>query len=146
MNGYRKGYYDRKSLLEFCDEVCEGCSSHDLIKYADEIHTISSLFGFEALLRGKRVVCWGQPFYSGWDLTEDICPNERRKRKLALEELVAGALILYPMYVSLITGKRITPEKAVREIDLLREKLPLKWKAWRIIQNLIDPILKLRRF
>jgi len=146
VKGYRKGYYDKKELLEFCNEICEECSSLDLIKYGDEIHTISSLFGFEALLRGKRVVCYGQPFYSGWGLTEDVHPNERRKRKLSLEELVAGALILYPMYVSLKDNKRITPEEAIEELTLLRIKLPLRWKLWSIIQLFLDPVLKMRRF
>jgi len=144
--GYRKGYYDKKTLLEFCDEVCEGCSSLELIKYGDEIHVISSLFGFEALLRGKKVVCYGQPFYSGWGLTEDIYPNERRKRKLSLDELVAGALILYPMYVSLKNGNKISPEEAIEEIKELRTKLPLKWRLWSIIQLFLDPLLKIRRF
>ena len=146
VRGYRKGSYDRKALLDLCDEVCENCSSNDLIDYADEVHTISSLFGFEALLRGKKVVCYGQPFYSGWGLTEDVYPVGRRKRRLTIEELVAGALILYPMYVSLITGKRITPEEAIQEIVILRNKAPLKWRLWRIIQILMDPVLKLRRF
>lgn len=144
--GYRKGYYDKDTLLAFCDEICEGCSSHDLIEHADEIHTISSLFGFEALLRRKRVVCYGHPFYAGWGLTQDIYPSERRRKKLTLEELVAGSLIIYPMYVSLVTGRRISPEEAVYEIISLKRKRPFRWRVWDVIQTLIDPILKFRRF
>ena len=38
------------------------------------METMTSLAGFEALLRGKPVTTHGQPFYAGWGLTEDICP------------------------------------------------------------------------
>lgn len=69
------------------------------IEKADEVHVISSLAGFEALLRGKRVVCWGRPFYAGWGLTEDRAPLARRTRRLTRDELVAGAMILYARYV-----------------------------------------------
>jgi capsular polysaccharide export protein len=31
----------------------------------DEVHTLTSLAGFQALLRGKPVTCYGQPFYAG---------------------------------------------------------------------------------
>jgi len=146
VKGFRKGYYDEKLLLEFCDEVCTECSSPELILHADEVHTMTSLFGFEALMRGKRVVCWGIPFYAGWGLTRDKLTCERRKRRLSLEELVAGALILYPMYVSLLKKKPITVEEAVEELILLREKPPLRFKFWKLFQMLISPILKLRRF
>lgn len=65
-----------------------------------EVHTMTSLVGFEALLRGLRVVTYGQPFYAGWGLTQDQAPLERRSRRLTLDELVAGALLRYPRYVS----------------------------------------------
>ncbi|MCK7513769.1 MAG: hypothetical protein MZV70_63660 [Desulfobacterales bacterium] len=46
----------------------------------DEVHTLTSLAGFEALLRGKRVVAYGQPFYAGWGLTTDFLPPRARRR------------------------------------------------------------------
>jgi capsular polysaccharide export protein len=61
---------------------------------------MTSLVGFEALLRGLPVVTYGQPFYAGWGLTVDHAPLERRRRRLTLDELVAGALHRYPRYVS----------------------------------------------
>ena len=67
---------------------------------AHEVHTMTSLLGFEALLRGMRVVTYGQPFYAGWGLTEDQAPLPRRTRRLSLDELVAGALLRYPRYMS----------------------------------------------
>jgi capsular polysaccharide export protein len=70
---------------------------------ADAVHVMSSLAGFEALLRGKPVVCWGQPFYAGWGLTADQLPHPRRTRRLSLAELVAVALIRYPRYLDPLT-------------------------------------------
>ncbi|EOI3894992.1 capsular polysaccharide biosynthesis protein, partial [Campylobacter jejuni] len=67
---------------------------------ADEIHTITSTSGFDALLRAKKVFTYGMPFYAGWGLTKDKYRCERRIRKLSLEELVAGALIIYPRYIN----------------------------------------------
>lgn len=80
----------------------------DCLEHVDEIHTISSLTGFEALLRGLNVTCYGLPFYAGWGLTTDmdskLSPKnaylERRKRDttLTLEQLLYCALICYPLY------------------------------------------------
>jgi len=144
--GLRKGSYKPETLSRFADLICENCSTLSLIKVADEIHTMTSLFGFEALLRGKKVVCYGQPFYSGWGLTTDIYPLTRRTRKLKLEELVAGTIILYPMYRSLITNEKLTPEEAICEVLYLKKKPPLKLKLWSLLWNFLTPILKLRRF
>ena len=44
---------------------------------------MTSLAGFEALLRGKPVTTHGQPFYAGWGLTEDICPGAAARRASA---------------------------------------------------------------
>lgn len=80
----------------------------DCLEHVDEIHTISSLTGFEALLRGLNVTCYGLPFYAGWGLTTDIDAHlspkaeylERRRRdtQLTLKQLLYCALICYPLY------------------------------------------------
>jgi capsular polysaccharide export protein len=106
---------------EWCDEVIADASMSELLDAVDEVHVITSLAGFEALLRGKRVVCHGQPFYSGWGLTRDLAPVARRTRKLALDELIAGALIAYPRYFSRDGERLLTPEEAVEEL--------VRWKA-----------------
>src|SRR5438552_17254962 len=76
-------------------------------------HVLTSLAGFEALLRGKLVVCYGLPFYAGWGLTQDVEPLPRRRRRLSVNELVAGTLIAYPTYVSRRTGCYISPEQEI---------------------------------
>lgn len=100
LSGNRKGLKDERVILQICDEIVRDLSIHSVIEAVDEVHTITSTAGFDALLRGKRVVVYGTPFYAGWGLSEDKVKLSRRSRKLSLEELVAGVLILYPLYLN----------------------------------------------
>ena len=115
----------------WCDEVVVDVPMGSLLSEIDEVHTLTSLTGFEALLRGKAVVCYGQPFYAGWGLTVDLLPPSRRHRRLTLDELVAGVLILYPTYVSRTTGRFTTPERALDELLAWRQEKPLLEPIWR---------------
>jgi capsular polysaccharide export protein len=98
----RKGHIALDAARQYADHIEAGVSVVSCIEAADEVHTMTSLTGFDALLRGKKVVTYGQPFYAGWGLTEDRAENatafERRQRRLTLNELVAGALLHYPIY------------------------------------------------
>ncbi|HEC1775815.1 capsular polysaccharide biosynthesis protein [Campylobacter sp. RKI_CA19_01128] len=99
LSGNRKGLKDKSIILKYCDEIIENVSIDSAINACDEIHTITSTSGFDTLLRGKKVVVYGKPFYAGWGLTNDLHEIPRRTRVLSLEELVAGVLILYPRYI-----------------------------------------------
>ncbi len=98
----RKGRVALEAARQYADHIESGVSVVSCIEACDEVHTMTSLTGFDALLRGKRVVTYGQPFYAGWGLTEDRAENAtafvRRKRRLTLDELVAGVLLHYPIY------------------------------------------------
>lgn len=51
----RQGIANRKELLKFANYVCsDNTPITTLIELADEVHTISSLSGFDALIRGKK--------------------------------------------------------------------------------------------
>jgi capsular polysaccharide export protein len=101
-------------LQSLCDEVVGDVNMAELLALVDEVHVMTSLSGFEALLRGLPVTCYGRPFYSGWGLTRDLQPAiERRKRRLTLDELVAGALIDYPLYINRGGRGLIAPEQAL---------------------------------
>jgi capsular polysaccharide export protein len=97
--GTRKGRVPDADALRHANQIARGISPVTLFPQIDAVHTMTSLLGFEALLRGVPVTVWGQPFYSGWGLTCDQLPHARRQRRLTLDELVAGALIAYPDYV-----------------------------------------------
>ena len=114
----------------WCDEVIGNVRFDQLLTEVDEVHVLTSLAGFEALMRGKRVTCYGWPFYAGWGLTEDIVKPPRRNRKLELDELVAATLILYPSYVSRRTRKFTTPERALHELLSWRAEDPIRRPIW----------------
>jgi capsular polysaccharide export protein len=94
-------------------------SLNRLLSGIDAVHTMTSLLGFEALIRGKLVVCHGLPFYAGWGLTEDRLACSRRTRQLSIDDLVHATLIAYPRYLDHDHRCFIEPEQAV---DLLFEK------------------------
>jgi len=102
MSGNRAGKLALAQTQKFADHVETRLSVVSCIAACDVVHTMTSLTGFDALLRGKRVVVYGQPFYAGWGLTEDVVKDgvafARRQRRLLLDELVAGTLLRYPIY------------------------------------------------
>lgn len=118
--GVRQPGHVESQVGLYCNEVIRQGSTIDLIELVDEVHTMTSLTGFEALLRGKTVYCYGLPFYAGWGLTRDISSCPRRTRHLSLHELVAGALILYPRYCSLQGKGLIGPEQAISELAAMK--------------------------
>ncbi|SMG02885.1 capsular polysaccharide export protein, LipB/KpsS family [Burkholderia singularis] len=114
LSGNRQGLIDAQTLADVVDTHADLLS---LIEIADEIHTLSSLAGFDALLRGKTVFTYGLPFYAGWGLTHDaITPLAWRERRLSLDMLVAGALIRYPLYWDWRLRLFSTPEAAVTRL------------------------------
>nr|WP_321461238.1 beta-3-deoxy-D-manno-oct-2-ulosonic acid transferase [uncultured Cohaesibacter sp.] len=99
-SGLRKGGLSDEEMLTFADKIERQVDIIALIRQCDILHTISSLSGFEALLRGKQVVVHGLPFYAGWGIGLDLTASPRRNRKRTLDELVFLAMIKYPQYVN----------------------------------------------
>jgi capsular polysaccharide export protein len=109
--GHRRGWASDADLLVHADEIVRGQPMPDLLARVDAVHVLTSLTGFEALLRGVPVTTHGQPFFAGWGLTTDLARrNCRRTRRLSLAQLIAGVLILYPRYMDPITGLPCAPE------------------------------------
>jgi capsular polysaccharide export protein len=116
--GFRKGRIAAAQLRGVADQVLRAAPMAAVLTQVDSVHTLTSLSGFEALLRGLPVTCWGTPFYAGWGLTADRAPpTPRRQRRLALDELVAGALILYPRYLDPVTELPCPPEVLIERLD-----------------------------
>ena len=128
--GLRKAGADESAVTRYCDEMVTDAPIESLIDQVDEVHVLTSLTGFEALLRGKRVVCYGQPFYAGWGLTTDMAQISRRTRELTIDALVAGALILYPTYFNKAGDRLVSVEAVLASLLEWRGKaLALPW--WR---------------
>lgn len=123
VSGNRIGLVDIDQALKYCDEVLEGVSMPTLLDLADEIHTMTSTSGLEAILRGKRVICYGRPFWAGWGLSDDKKPQPRRYRSLSSDELVAGAYLLYPKYVHPINLKPCNASDLILALQEQRAKL-----------------------
>lgn len=114
LSGNRQGVTDAGAIADVVDAASDLIS---LIEAVDEVHTLSSLAGFDALLRGKQVFTYGLPFYAGWGLTHDaLAPLSNRARALTLDMLVAGSLIRYPLYWDWKTRMFTSPEAVVAEL------------------------------
>lgn len=118
--GFRPGAIPEAEALTLADRLVGGIAIVDVLDQVDHIETMTSLAGFEGLLRGLSVATHGRPFYSGWGLTEDLAPGADRGRHLALDELVAGALILYPRYLDPVALKPCTPEQLLDRLSTTR--------------------------
>ena len=116
------GAIEERDALRLCDRIETTASLPQCLDVADHVHTLTSLVGFEALVRGKQVFVYGQPFYSGWGLTRDDHPVERRTRNLSIDELVAGTLVLYPRYLDLKSFRFASPEDVLEVLRRQRDE------------------------
>ncbi len=115
--GLRAGTVDNPE--RWADMVLDRCDIGALLCEVDEVWTMTSLTGFEALLRGCRVVTLGAPFYAGWGLTRDLGPVPARRLhgpRPSLEALVHATLIDYPRYFDPITGSPCPVETVVNRL------------------------------
>ena len=110
LSGNRAGTEDCAAAQEIADATVTHAAMPELYRRVHAVHTMTSLAGFEALLRGLDVTTWGQPFYAGWGLTTDRAPLTWRTARLSLDDLVAGALIHYPRYHDPDSGYPCTAE------------------------------------
>lgn len=117
LSGNRKGHIEKNNAMEYCNTIIQNVGLDSVVTLADEIHTMTSLVGFEALIRGKKVYTYGLPFYAGWGLTIDTQISSRRNRQRTLDELVAAAFLLYPKYIHPKTDNFCEIEVLLQEID-----------------------------
>lgn len=109
----------------------EDINPWSLLERVDAVFTVSSQMGFEALIAGLPVHCYGHPFYAGWGLTYDhgqaINPNRRNQKtkNISLEVLVYASLLLYPKYRNPESGRLCELEDILDYLDsMLKPHLP----------------------
>lgn len=133
--GNRAGAISAACLAECVDSQVLDIGLTSLYPHVDELHTMTSLSGFEALVQGVKVTTWGQPFYSGWGLTTDAHPPARRQRTLPLAALVYLTLVAYPLYIDWQTGLWISPEQLIRQLAQQGHSSARKagrWQRWQL--------------
>ncbi|WP_423817748.1 capsular polysaccharide biosynthesis protein [Roseovarius nubinhibens] len=115
--GLRPGKIEAEALTGLTDAVLVNADPAALLGQVDAVWTMTSLMGFEALLRGLPVTCLGAPFYAGWGLTTDLGPvPDRRVARPTLDGLVHAALIDYPRYCDPVTGLPCPVEVVVERL------------------------------
>jgi len=97
----RGGHRSRHFTQEHCNErisICDApVSPWTLLDGAVAVYVVSSQMGFETIIAGHKPVVFGQPFYSGWGLSDDRSPLPfpRRRRTLTRAQLFAAAMLVY---------------------------------------------------
>ncbi|GAB4385600.1 capsular polysaccharide biosynthesis protein [Albidovulum sp.] len=118
--GLRPGHLAKAEIeaLGLADHVAVRADPVALLEACDELWTISSSMGFEALIRGKPVTCLGMPFYAGWGLTRDRFPEPaRRVARPSIAALAHAVLIGYPRYTDPVSGLPCPPEVIVERLE-----------------------------
>ncbi len=113
LNGVRLAQSRPADVAHLCTIIDRPLAMARAFESVDHVYTITSLAGFEAVLRGLKVTVVGSPFYAGWGLTDDRQPNARRGRALSVEALFAAAYLLYPRYFEPVTGREVSFEETV---------------------------------
>nr|WP_270807850.1 capsular polysaccharide biosynthesis protein [Aeromonas sp. QDB25] len=144
--GNRAGAISAACLAECVDSQVLDIGLTSLYPHVDELHTMTSLSGFEALVQGVKVTTWGQPFYSGWGLTTDAHPPGRRQRTLPLAALVYLTLVAYPLYIDWQSGLWISPEQLIRQLATQGQSSGHKssrWQRWQVkLSYLVQTLLQ----
>ena len=125
-DGHRSGYFGPDDVTDRITLLGDPVSPWALLEGATAVYTVSSQLGFEAIYAGHRPQVFGQPFYAGWNLTEDRHPLgiARRGRTLSRAQLFAAAMILYPVWYDPHRDRRCEIEDA---ISILEAQV----RAWR---------------
>ncbi|EKO3697843.1 hypothetical protein P0F10_002565 [Vibrio metschnikovii] len=113
---YIFGNRKQRSRLSKVSRICKIVPDHinlsEIIDKVDHVYVMTSLAGFESLLRGKKVTTCGLPFYSGWGVTNDLVPCKRRNKYIkAKEDLFYAAYLEYSKYYHLETDELIEFEE-----------------------------------
>lgn len=123
-SGKSGGYFRPEHIAAHENAVLDKGSSHlcPLLDGADHVYVYSSQAGFEALLRGKPVTCFGTPFYAWRGLTDDYGREPGYERhQCQIDELAQAVLIDATHYFHPETGAPCEIETVIEHIALYRK-------------------------
>ncbi|PST23876.1 beta-3-deoxy-D-manno-oct-2-ulosonic acid transferase [Mesorhizobium plurifarium] len=117
LHGTRTGVSNPAEVADICEILKEDIAPADALEGIDHVYTITSLMGFEALLRGILVTCYGMPFYAGWGVTDDRQKCARRVRRLTVPAVFSAAYLLRSRYFDPATGGSTSLESVISELS-----------------------------
>ena len=118
IKGGKSSYYsdERLAFTKYVDNVYTvnfDINPYCLLDLVEEVYVVTSGMGFEALMAGKKVHCYGMPFYAGWGVTEDQIQLPSRTRKRSLEEVFYFSYIEASRYFDPDLDKQVQVEEIV---------------------------------
>lgn len=111
--GKKKGHLLDLAREMKCTILAQDVSPWSLLDVVDKVFVVTSQLGFEALLAGREVHCFGMPFYAGWGLTQDRQTCERRNMRRTLPQVFHAAYIDYCRYVDPKNGQHCQIEDVI---------------------------------
>lgn len=141
MNGTKYGYLAGLDL-EGVRVIAVPVNPWSLLEIVDRVYVVTSQLGFEALMAGLPVSCFGAPFYAGWGLTDDRVAIPRRTARPTLAQLFSAAYLDYTAYIDTRSDQRISFEAALDQLvkdrakarEIMSGPTPRRWRAipgWR---------------
>jgi capsular polysaccharide export protein len=120
--GVKDANFDIESLRnnENITLIEDNCNMMHLLKQIDQLYVMTSGAGLDALMAGKKVTCFGNPFYAGWGLTIDMQAGFEKGKTRTIEEIVAAVYFKQTLWFDPFTREECSPEDA---IDAL-----IRWK------------------
>jgi capsular polysaccharide export protein len=122
ISGTKRGYLGPLLGRRDIHVLAENVSPWALLDLRPKVYTVSSQIGFEALMAGCRVVCFGVPFYAGWGLTDDRRAVPRRTRRCTRDELAAAVYVRYSRYFDAWSRRPVNALTAIDQLDFLRRR------------------------
>jgi capsular polysaccharide export protein len=122
----KKHYSNPNDVKGMCQIVGRRWSLKETFRIVDEVHTMTSLAGFEAAMHGLDVHTYGMPFYAGWGFTTDhglSGVTGKRQRSITLQEAIAGAYVLYPQYFDPISKGPIDAARGIAVADAMNRRM-----------------------
>ena len=118
-----KGYFKISKLKKLgVNIITAPVNSVELMQSFRNVYVVTSGTGFEALMCGCSVTCFGEPFYSGYGLTTDrkntasTKRKDRMKSRATVEMLAAAVFYRYSIFIDPKTCTICTPEHALQYI------------------------------
>jgi capsular polysaccharide export protein len=123
VRGRKRGHFQARQLAHPRIRLeASGGHPSGLLERAEAVYAVTSQLGFEALLWGRPVHCFGMPFYAGWGLTRDHGPMPARRGPRQLGDLVHAALVDYAVYIDPHRHRPCPVEELIAAIGLQRRQ------------------------